>query len=128
MDDKQLTKIAKFFLDHSHYVVDIETVKQYIQKHIDYGTGFVSYDEAGEIACVCRWNIINEGKTAEVLDLYIRKNCRGRKIIQELLRRGLQIFPGVNALQYVREIKRPGRGKVTIPVNRILKGEQYGKY
>jgi len=83
------------------------------------------------IVGVCRWNIENGEKeneqVANILDLYIKEEYRGKKIIQQMLQRGVWLFPQVKKIKFERFMKYGGR-KSEIPVNKILKGERYGKH
>ena len=119
IDEKELQKIAEFFLKYSGYLVDIEIAKSYILKHYEFKTAFVGHDDEGEIIFVCRWNI--NGDTAEILDLYIREDYRGKKIIQQLLKQGIWVFPEVKRIKFERQKKYPGREFHTISVEKILK-------
>lgn len=119
IEETELQKIAEFFLKYSRYDTDLETVKKYIQIHFDHKTAFVIKD-GEDIVAVCRWNI-DDPKVAEILDLYIREDFRGKKIIQIMLERGLWLFPTVKAIKFERQKKYPGREYRTIPVEKILK-------
>ena len=79
-----------------------------------------------EIVAVCRWNIENGEKeneqVANILDLYIKEEYRGKKIIQQMLARGVWLFPQVKKIKFERFMKYGGR-KSEIPVNKILRGK-----
>jgi hypothetical protein len=119
IDDGELEKIVDFFLKYSHYTIDRERAKEWIKLHLGWKTCFIMYD-AKEIAAICRWNIEDEGKTTKVLDLYIREDWRGKKVIQLLTERALHIFPTLKQISFERQIKYPGREFRTISISRIL--------
>lgn len=119
INDCELQKIAEFFLKYSTYDLDIETVKKYILQHLEWRTLFV-IKNGEDVAAVCRWNIENDGTTAKVLDLYIREDWRGKKVIQQLLERALHIFPLLKQIKFDRN-KFPNRETKIIPIDKILK-------
>lgn len=119
IDECELQKVAEFFLKYSTYDLDIEIVKKYILQHLEWRTIFVIKD-GEDVMAVCRWNIEDNGKTAKVLDLYVREDCRGKKVIQLLTKRVLHIFPTLKQISFERQIKYPGREFRTISINRIL--------
>ena len=71
-----------------------------------------------EIVAVCRWNI--NDNIADILDLYIKEEYRGKRIIQQMLQRGEWLFPQVKKIKFERFMKYGGR-KSEIPVEKILK-------
>jgi len=114
----ELNKIIDFIQKNAPHYTDRELLKEYILKHWEFKTAFVMQDDEDVIA-VCRWNI--EGNIADILDLYIDKDFRGKRIIQQFLQKGLWIFPQVKYIRFERFMKYPNREKSLIPVDKILK-------
>lgn len=119
MDEQVLNKIADFILKYAPQYKNKEKIKEYIKLHFDYKTAFVMFDSLNEVIGVCRWNI--EGDNAHILDMYLREDFRRKRIIQQMLYRGLQVFPYVKTISFERDIKYPARKISKIPVSRILK-------
>jgi GNAT superfamily N-acetyltransferase len=120
LNDATLNKIADFIQRYAPHYTDRELLKEYILKHWEFKTAFVMMD-GEEIAAVCRWNISDDGKVAEILDLYIDEKFRGKKIIQMFLQKGLWIFPQVKYIRFERFMKYPNREKSLIPIEKVLK-------
>ena len=121
MSDMELDRIVSFIQEHNPSYTAKDTLREYIKKHFEYKTGFVFYDNENNIVAVCRWNISKDGTIADILDLYIRKDWRFKHIIQQMLRKGLWIFPKVMFIRFERRKKYPWKDKVLIPINKILK-------
>jgi hypothetical protein len=128
MDEVVLEKIAKFFLKYSAQKEDLDRVKQYILLHFEYRTGFVGFDDNGDVTFICRWNVSPSGTTAEILDLYIREDYRNTHIIPQLVERGLWIFPSVKFIGWERGIREKDRGIRYYPVDKLLKRRSNGKF
>ena len=122
MEKENITKVAEFFLKESGYKTGIEVAKDYIAKHLAFGTLLAMYDEKENVCAVCRWNI-DTLDTATILDLYVREDYRRKNIIQNFLIAGLKKFPSVTAIKFERQKKYPGREFRIIPIRSILKGE-----
>jgi hypothetical protein len=120
LDEKSLNKIADFITKYAPQYTDREKLKEYILKHFEYRTAFVG-EENGEITFVCRWNIEDEGRTATILDLYIREDYRNKNLVKQLLAKGIWLFPMVKYIKFERFVK--GRPFRTLSVDRILKGK-----
>jgi len=120
-----MDKIVSFIKKYSPYR-DEEKIKEYIKLHLDYKTCFVGTDNLGEITFICRWNISQDGKTADILDLYIREDWRNKDLIRQLLERGLWIFPKVEYITFERGVKYPNKNRKVYSVERILKRSRNG--
>jgi hypothetical protein len=121
MDDRELDKIIDFVIKYSPHK-DREKIKDYVLQHFQYKTAFVGFDDLGEITFVCRWNI--EGRIANILDLYIREDWRGKNLIKQLLWKGLWLFPYVRFIKFERQKKYPNRKPRLYAVVEILKKEK----
>lgn len=118
LDD--IERIADFIQKYAPQYFDKDKVKKYIEQHLLHKTAFVIYDPLGEIVAICRWNIIDGGKKAEILDLCCREDYRNNGIIKEMLEKGLWNFPTVKEIGWRRET-RNHKGLHFYPVDKILK-------
>jgi hypothetical protein len=119
VSDKELDKVIDFIQKYAPQYQDREKIREYTLEHFNYKTTFVGLDDNKEVTFVCRWNI--DGDVADILDLYIREDYRNKKLIQQLLQRGIWIFPMVRFIRFERNKKYPNREKSLIPVEKILK-------
>jgi len=113
-----IDKIADFIQREAPHYTDRELVKEYIKLHFQYKTAFVMKD-GDDVIAICRWNL--NGDTADILDLYIDKKYRGKRIIQQMLERGKWLFPEVKYISFVREKKYPSKDRSFIEIDKILK-------
>jgi hypothetical protein len=121
VDTIDLDKVADFYIKYGHFYADKEFVKTVIKRHIEYNTIFVVNDNNGEVGALCRWNVIDNGDTADVLDLYIREDWRDKRIIEGFLKRSLEIFPTLKYIKFRRNKKYSGRERI-LSIERILNG------
>ena len=110
--------ITDFILLYSPYK-DREVIKDIIQKHLEYKTAIVVYDD-NEIIAVCRWNISPSGRNANILDLIIRPDWRKKNLIKRILLKGLRMYPNVKWLVYEKgyDTNKPMK---KISVEKLLK-------
>jgi len=94
-------------------------LKDYIQKHIDYGT-FLSVSDKQGLTAVARWNWENKD-TAWILDVIIRKDARSFYSLKGLLMLGIQRNPSCKYIKFERQGKYPGRDFRTYKVKDLLR-------
>ena len=117
-----LSKIIKFVLDESDYkYMDFNRMFDAIEKHIEYGTCMVIYDDDKEIVALCRWNFDAPMLTAHIADLIIRRDWREKDLIKRMLIRGLQMYPQTKWLTFERREKYPGRKHSRYKIEDLLK-------
>jgi hypothetical protein len=115
-----IEEITDFIIKYSSYI-HRDKIKEFIQKHIEYNTCMYLTDKNGEIAAVVRWNVIDNGRVAHVLDLIIREDFRNNGMIKTLLIKGLMKFPTVRYLSWERLGKYPKRKPRIYSIWEILK-------
>lgn len=115
-----LDKVIDFVVKYSPYT-NREEIGRIIKLHLMFHTCLVTVDKEEEITSVCRWNIENKGRTAHILDYYIREDCRNRGFIQEHLRKGLSIFPTVKTIKWERLTKYPTKKQSIYSVRQLLR-------
>lgn len=81
-----------------------ELLKDYITRHIMYGT-FLQVSDSKGISAVARWNMKGL-TTAHVLDVVIRKDVRGIKALKSLLYIGSRHRPGVKFIMFDRDARK----------------------
>lgn len=94
-------KLAKFLSDF-----DASNLEPLFYEHFKYGTADV-YFYKDEIVAAARWNITKSGFVAEILDLFIKDGVDSVKIIRWFGRRGLEKFPKVKYIKFLRGKKFP---------------------
>jgi hypothetical protein len=115
-------EVTDFIMQYSTYTPDKRgELREYIETHFNCRTAFVGIDPMGKITFVARWNIIDDGLTAHILDFYVREDCRRQHLIQDLFKRGKEIFPKVKRFCFEREKKYPGREQRYYDLDKILK-------
>jgi ribosomal protein S18 acetylase RimI-like enzyme len=117
MDAIIADKLTDFIQKYLPYT-DRDLIKKYLSSHENYGTLDYAIENGGIIG-VCRWNIHDD--TAEILDLAIDENYRGRGLAKQFLERGLKIWKNVKYLSFVRGKKYPNRQPRKIPIEAVLK-------
>ena len=115
-----LDKVVDFVIEHSPYY-DRENIEYIIKLHLIYHTCIVTVDKNEEVTSVCRWNIDDKGRTAHILDYYIREDCRNRGFIKEHLIKGLSIFPTVKTIKWERLTKYPTKSQSIYSVRQLLR-------
>jgi hypothetical protein len=122
MTEQELEEIADFVIKYSPYLESERTIiKEAVRKHLEYNTIIVVKGNKKEVTAVCRWNILDYGLTAHVMDLIIEPKYRKKGFIKKLLIKGLIKYPTVKYLSYDREWKYPGRERKLYPVEKILR-------
>lgn len=108
---EQLTNpVEEIFYFVKPYFRDIDnvTLHEMISKHWYYGTIDAIYKEEKIVACV-RWDISEDGKTFDILDLIISPKENGFLIMKHFIVRNWYRFPSVRNLKFSRNTKYPNR-------------------
>lgn len=105
-----LTKDPVEFVMHYATYKDKEELRERIQKHIEYKTCFILFDETDYVCAVCLWNISSDGKIAEVSDMIIREDTRGTDIMRRMLGNTRKIWP-LEYLKYNRDYNEDGHDR-----------------
>jgi len=114
-----IKELTDFVVKHLGYT-DRKLIRQYIKKHLEYGTCDFAFDNNDKIAYVCRWNI--EGKKAVILDFAIAPEYRNHKgFIKWVLAKNLIRFPYVRFIEFKRQRKYMNRGKRIYAVVELLR-------
>jgi len=115
--DELISDIADFILSNTHYLVSKDELERIIRLHISYGTCCVIHDKE-KIVAVARWNV--EDERAKVLDAVIDEKYRSKKTLQQLIKKGLSLFPNVKKLGWTRT-KYPTREVKWFKVEDLLR-------
>jgi len=94
-------------------------LKDYIKKHIEYGT-FMTVSDPRGIAAVARWNWVDD-KTAEILDVIIREDVRSFYTLKGLIMLGVRENPNCKYIKFERRTKYPERDYRTYKVEDLLR-------
>lgn len=126
MDVNGLTeKLIDFYLKYSGKKDTRENVKEVILLHFKYLTGLIGVDDKGEITWLCRWDV--RGSKADVLGFYVREDYRNKHLIEEVIKKGLNIFPQVQYIGWQRGKRPNDRGYRYYPVDKLLKRRSNGR-
>lgn len=115
-----VSQATTFILENSRYT-DKEKIEEVIQKHIEYKTCLIVYDDNDEITAVCRWNISEDGIVAHILDVIVRKDQRNLKLLRRLIYKGFEMWPGVKYLSWERLRKYPYRKPKMYSLEQLIK-------
>jgi hypothetical protein len=99
--------------------VKLELLEE-VEKHYAANTLDWMYDRDRLIAVV-RYNILNDGRVADILDLIIDDPTRGRKIIKYFVARGWMRFPSLRFIRFERDYKEQDRGTRMYRIERFLR-------
>jgi len=95
--------IAQFLIDNGlHKTCCIDTLRETIQKHLEYNTLVTLYDDKGLYA-VGRFNVVD--KVAVVIDVAVREDRRGKQPLVDIIKEGVMRFPTVKYLKFERVLK-----------------------
>lgn len=114
-----LDDIINFVIKHIKYD-DRNTVKEYIQQHIKYGTFDYAVDESNNIIACVRFNVSEDGLTFDIFDFSVDSKWRRKGVGRDLILRGLKRFPSVKYLRFQRVIRGDNRYK-SLPIDKIIK-------
>lgn len=117
-----IDKLTNFLWDNCEYLHEKNTkevLRDAVQKHWEYKTIVVQYDENG-ICGVCRFEIVDT-KEAFILDVAVRKDLRHKDILQRLLLQGLTLYPNIKQLRFYSQDKKK---EFVSPVNMLLAKEK----
>jgi hypothetical protein len=85
---------------------DLENQEKMFYEHFRYGTADV-YIENDVILAAARWNISKSGYVANILDLFIKEGCPSIKVMRWFGKRGVERFPKVKYIKFLRGKKFP---------------------
>ena len=112
-------KILDFMLEHYKNSVGKESeIIGAIELHKKYNTYIIDEDRKG-IKYLCRFNII--GQTAHVLDCIIRKDCRNKNVMKNMLVQALVKFPYIKLVSWERQLKYPRRKYRFYTIKQLLR-------
>jgi len=117
-----IDEIVKFIIDHGKGLYDLlnlEAIKEFVIKHLEYKTIIIVRDEEGILA-VCRWNMTTID-TAYVLDLIIRKGHTYKQLIKRILLKGIKMYPQAKYLTWERLKKYPDRKQRKYSISDMLR-------
>lgn len=117
-----IPKVIAFISKYSPYN-DADKIKEIVERHILFKTCIVVYnnEKDKDIAAVCRWNMLPNGRIAHILDLIIHPDYRSKDYIQRILIKGLSLYPKARWLIWERENKHPGRKQQVVSIAAMLK-------
>jgi hypothetical protein len=96
-----INKVISFIVENgTKGQKDTTNIEEYIAKHRAYKTCNILYDKDKEITALSRWNVVHE--TAHILDVIIRKDCRNKGILKQLVKLGHKTFPDVKYIMFER--------------------------
>ena len=75
-----------------------------LEKHFAYGTLDWIY-KRNELIAAVRYNILNQGRVADVLDMIIKPGHNSRSIMKYFIARGWARFPSLKYIRFEREFK-----------------------
>lgn len=108
--NKNLVDMATdFVMDNSTYI-DRAFVRDRISRHIYYKTCKILFDDRGKVCATCCWNISPDGQIADVLDMIIRKDYRGKDIMRGILMLAVKMWP-LKYLRYNRDYTITGESR-----------------
>ncbi len=97
-----IPKIVKFWRKNGYYDVDIDTLKDIIEKHISYNT-FLIEEYNDEIIGICRFNI--DDIVCTTLDVVIKPEYRNRNMLRLFILKGLKKFPYIKKIRFKRGLR-----------------------
>lgn len=115
---RHLDEIVDFIIKHIGYY-DRDKIKEYIQKHIQYGTFDYAVDEKKNIIGCVRFNV-TDGDIFDVFDFSIDKEWRRKGIGKDMILRALKKFPDVRYIRFQRFIRGDERYKI-MEIDKIIK-------
>lgn len=102
-DEERILKAVDFFFTETDnfYNLDKGALYDLFKKHIEYKTVLVFFNN-DEVVALVRWNLSPDCKVATVDDFIIRKDFRGKKTINMVMKRALQSYPMMEKLYFKR--------------------------
>lgn len=115
-----MDKVISFIKDNgAKNKLSDEVLEEYLYKHRAYKTCNIMYDIDGEIEAISRWNVTED--TAHILDVIIRKDCRNKGILKQLVKLGHKTFPDVIYITFERESRKDMKMRV-YKIGRFING------
>lgn len=96
----ELEKIVEFIMENSTW-----TNRKNLKEDLEYRfNNFLAFTEyiGDEIIAFCRWNILDDGRKVEVIDMIIRPDYRNQGLMYKMFKRGLSIWNNVETIEYER--------------------------
>ena len=118
MSEELLEKLTDFLQKYLPYG-DRYLVKKYIQEHNTYHTLYYALDKDKVIGLV-RFNLSQDGETADILDLVIHPEYKGQGIAKSFITRALKEFPKGKFLTFKRGRKNRSEQR-KIPISEFIK-------
>ena len=113
-----LDKLVEFITYFETYKQDCQWTKEQIITGILANTVDWVQDN-GRITAIVRFNLLNDGRIADILDLRITDK-RGIEIMKLFARRAKRNFPSLEYIRFERDIKYPNRGHKLIEIQKFL--------
>lgn len=105
VSDEQINQLIDFIIEYMpHYKNYKDRLAGILKEHIIYNTLDTLYKD-GKVIAVVRYNINFDTKTADILDLIVRKGEEGKKIVKYFVARGWSRFPYLEYVQFKRALK-----------------------
>jgi len=123
MGDALINKLTEFAQKYLPYD-NGDLLKEYYKTHSDYGTILYAFDSVGEITGLVRFNVIDNGKTGQILDLVIRPDWRGKGLGNHFIRRALKTFPNSKFIVFHRGRKNRSQER-QIPIDSFLRHNRF---
>jgi GNAT superfamily N-acetyltransferase len=114
-----LNRIVDFVMKYIKYN-DRNRIREYLEKHIEFGTFDYAVDGEGNIVGCVRFNVSEDGLTMDIFDFSVDEKWRRKGVGKDLLLRGLERFPDVKYLRFQRVIRGDDRFR-TLPIDQIIK-------
>ena len=110
-------KLANFALEKfKNYEYDW-IKKQIIQGIVNNTVDYIIENQ--EVIDYVRYNIINSGRVADVLELRVTSS-NGKQIIKHFIQNGYKRFPTLKFIRFERDIKYPNRGHKLVEIEKFL--------
>lgn len=93
-----------------------QLIRQYILKHMDYGTISIVWDK-NEIIGVCNFDVKNT--EAHILNCVVHPQYRNKDCLKKLTRRALDIFPFLEFVTFKRPLRSNSKPR-SIPISRLI--------
>lgn len=120
--EQRIDKITEFVFKNSKHPLCYEPmIREFIKKHIDYGTCMVVYNNKMEIIGVVRWNMESNDTIAHILDIILLPHKHNNNLFHWLISEGLKMFPYTKYLRWERQIKYPDRKPRIYLIDKLLK-------
>lgn len=93
--------VVKFIMENTTYT-DANKMREVVMLHQLYGTSVTVRNELNQVLGYCRWNVLEDNQTAELLDLVVHKDYRGRGMMKLIADLGFPHWSHIKYLQFER--------------------------